>query len=559
MKFNFLFKTLILGIFIAFIASCDKDYNETGASLVNDDHYLFDKDISSTVIAYNQKVGPVATSNLPVNALGYYNSPVFGKTTASYVTQLELNNLDPIFKTHALIDSVHLYIPYFSTFLTKDATSGDSTYELDSLQGTNRINLKVFENGYFLRDYDASSTSSLTERQQYYSNQKPQFDAAIVNVTNPLYDSTPTITNPADFGFSPGEVKFTYPKNGETVVKARKTPGLSLLLDIPFFQNKIINAPAGKLINNNVFKDYFRGLYFQAAASATSPNQGTLNLLDFKQGKVTIYYRQDKINSVPIVADDLRERKTLILNISGNSVNLLENENNSQYEAAVAAANATTGDKKLYLKGQQGAISVISLFNPDVDVRGYDTNGNPTTGQNGVADELDDLRNKKWLVNEASLTFYIDKPTMANSPEPNRIMLYDLNNRRPIIDYYNDNSTSGVSAKYNKLVHGGIIEKENVVGGKGIKYKIRITNHIRGLLKNLDSTNVKLGLIVTENIGQTFTNQKLVTPLSAVLDRIPTVSVENPKGTVVYGTNYQPSDPDYDKRLKLEIYYTKPE
>lgn len=546
MKFNFLSKTLILGIFIIFIASCDKDYNETGSSLVNDDHYLFDKDISTSVIAYNQKVGPVETSNLPINSLGYYNSSVFGKTTASYVTQLELNNLDPIFKTHALIDSVHLYIPYFSTFLTKDNTSGDSTYELDSLQGTSRINLKVFENGYFLRDYNASSTSSLTERQKYYSNQKPQFDAAIANSGTPLYNSTPVNSEDVDFGFSPGEVKFTYPKNGETIVKERKTPGMSLLLDKTFFQNKIINAPAGKLINNNVFKDYFRGLYFQVAASSANVNEGTLSLLDFKQGKVTIYYRQDKTNSDLPVEDILRERKTLILNIAGNSVNLLENANNPQYETAVAAANATEGDKKLYVKGQEGAVSVISLFGPDA-------NGD------GVADQLKAIRDNKWLINEANLTFYIDKSTMANSPEPNRIMVYDLNNRRPIIDYYNDISTSTVSAKYNKLVHGGIIEKEEVSGGKGIKYKIRITNHIRGLVKNLDSTNVKLGLIVTENIGQTFTSQKLITPLSSVLDRIPTVSVENPKGTVLYGTNYQPSDADYDKRLILEIYYTKPD
>ena len=556
MKFNFLFKTLILGIFIVFIASCDKEYNETGSSLVNDDHYLFDSDVSKSIVAYNQKIGPVETSNLPVNSLGFYNNTVFGKTTASYVTQLELNNLDPIFKTHAIIDSVHLYIPYFSTFISKDTDSGDSTYELDSLQGTNRINLKIFENGYFLRDFDASSTSSLTQRQKYYSNQKPQFDAAIVNTTSPLFNSSTLVDNQdVGFGFSPGEVKFIYIKNATQVVKERKTPGMSLLLDKTFFQNKIINAPAGKLLNNNVFKDYFRGLYFQASAYVNSPNQGTMSLLDFKQGKVTIYYRQDKANSVEPVAEELRERKTLILNIAGNSVNLLETDNNASYDAAITNANATTGDKKLYLKGQEGAVTVIKLF-------GDDANGD------GVADELYNLRNpangKKILINEANLVFYVDSQTMLGSPgsqpapEPNRIMIYDFNNRKPLIDYFTDNSASKV-VKYNKFVHGGIIERENVENGRGFKYKIRITNHIRELIKNNDSTNVKLGLIVTESIGQTFTSQKLVTPLSAVLDRIPTVCIENPRGTVLYGTNYQPSDADYNKRLKLEIYYTKPD
>jgi hypothetical protein len=146
---------------------------------------------------------------------------------------------------------------------------------------------------------------------------------------------------------------------------------------------------------------------------------------------------------------------------------------------------------------------------------------------------------------------------MLNSTEPNRITLYDYNNKRPILDYYSDNTTSGVSAKYNKLVYGGIIEKEVVTSGigKGIKYKVRITNHLRSLIKNNDSTNVKLGLIVTENIANV-TNQSIKTPLSKFYDRVPTASVMNPRGTVLYGTSLNVPE---DKRLKLEIYYTKPE
>jgi hypothetical protein len=36
---------------------------------------------------------------------------------------------------------------------------------------------------------------------------------------------------------------------------------------------------------------------------------------------------------------------------------------------------------------------------------------------------------------------------------------------------------------------------------KGTSYKIRITNHIRNLIKFKDSTNIKLGLVVTEDIN----------------------------------------------------------
>jgi hypothetical protein len=114
-----------------------------------------------------------------------------------------------------------------------------------------------------------------------------------------------------------------------------------------------------------------------------------------------------------------------------------------------------------------------------------------------------------------------------------------------------------------KSIHDGIIQKE---GALGIKYRIRITNHIRNLIRK-DSTNVRLGLSVTEAITLTG-NVRLKNPqmISGALsqlpkfkiDRIPAASLLNPLGTILYGNNIVPSSPDYDKRVKLEIYYTKP-
>lgn len=572
MKFNFLFKTFFIAITLVLVASCDKDFNELGTDLVNDDHYNFDIDSTKSIVAYNQKVGPVETSNLPVNALGYYNNPVFGKTKASYVTQLELNTLSPTFKTHVVIDSVYLYIPYFCTFKSKDSGTGDSTYELDSIQGGSKIDLKIYENGYFLRDFDPSSPSGsplgLTEKQKYYSNQTPQFTAAIANGGAILNSATSPSGENTDFNFSPSELKLTYPKNGETVVKERKTPGMSILLDKTFFMNKIINAPAGKLVNNNVFKEYFRGLYFKVDEYGGSFAQGTMSLLDFDKGTIVISYHQDKVISVEQASAADRERKTFQLNLAGNSVNLFENENNATYESAITAPQTVGGHERLYLKGQEGATTVISLFGNEDNLKPDLSNNQELIpslipGGNGVPDELDKLRypqdGKKWLVNEASISFFIDRNGMQDVPlEPNRITLYDYTNKRPILDYYNDNTTSSVSAKYNKLVFGGILEKEKLSNGtlgRGIKYKIRITNHIKSLIQNNDSTNVKLGLIVTENIA-TVSNQKIKTPLSAFYEKVPTASVMNPTGTIIYGTS--PSVPD-NKRLKLDIYYTKPD
>jgi hypothetical protein len=129
-----------------------------------------------------------------------------------------------------------------------------------------------------------------------------------------------------------------------------------------------------------------------------------------------------------------------------------------------------------------------------------------------------------------------------------------LNNKRPLIDYFADLTTAN-SSKYNKFIYSGIIQKDP--SKRGTTYKIRITNHIRNLILK-DSTNVKLGLVVTESINNP-SNVNLFTPFnngSVTTKFVPAMSVVNPLGTILFGSN--PSVPS-NQRLKLEVYYTKPD
>jgi len=524
--------------------SCDKDYNDIGTNVVGeDDHYLASVDSTMSVLAYNHKTGPVQTNGLAINALGFYNNPVFGKTTASFVSQVTLSSPDPTFynPSQVVVDSVYLYVPYYSTFKSKDNTTGDTTYEdnLDSIQNqAGKFKLSVYESGYFLRDFDPAT--GFQEPQKYYSDQTNDFTSAIVGTR--LNDTTDTKQND-NFEFSNKEIKLSYQKNGAAVVKERLAPGMFLTLNRNFFKNKIVNAPAGKLVNNNIFKEYFRGLYFKAQPAADSPNQGALGLLDFSRAKITMVYHDETSATVAT-----RVRKTILFNLSGNSVNLFENDENSTYQSAVLAANPVLGDEKLYLRGQEGSMTIIELF------KGEDI---------ATSTELTAMRNNNWLINEANLTFYIDRNAMGDAPEPNRIYLYDLENNMPIIDYYAD-ATKGSTAKFNKLIHSGILEVETSETsteydkGEGIRYKIRLTNHIRNLIKNnpdLNLKNVKLGLVLTENIA-TVTNSGLKNPIvSPATKYTPSCSVMNPLGTVLYGTS---SSVIEAKRMKLKIYYTKP-
>ncbi len=92
--------------------SCDKDYNAIGGDLIGEDHFDLST-YTSNVIAYNQKIGPVQSNNLPVNALGIYTNPAFGTTTANFATQLSLGSSNPTIGTNPEIESVVLTVPYF--------------------------------------------------------------------------------------------------------------------------------------------------------------------------------------------------------------------------------------------------------------------------------------------------------------------------------------------------------------------------------------------------------------------------------------------------------------
>lgn len=580
---------ILFGIItILLVASCDKDFNELGTDIVDDEHFGFEKYTDATIKSYNQKLGPIASNNLPINPLGFYENPVFGTTEANFVTQLELSTLSPVFNNTntdlydalPVIDSVIMDIPYYRTI--KEVNDETTTYRLDSIYGVkdSKFKLSVFQSGFFLRDLDPDQ--SLTESQAFYNDQNGDIESN--KIGNALNDKAyPDSHENELFYFNSKEhILKTFKTDGITPVYTRVAPSMRLHLNSDVFYNKIINGTSSALSSQALFKNYFRGLYFKVE----NGNPGNMAMLNFKNGKITIFYKEDKITqdnvNTPNVNEYKVERvsKTYVLNLTGNTISLLKNSNeNANY---LTAANSNQEASKLYLKGGEGSMAIIDIFGT-TDVKGYSLNpafnsnqpistSNPKyllTGPNGVSDEIDDIKFNGWLINEANLTFYVDKPAMADTKavEPNRIYLYDLTNKKALIDYTYDISTD-VYAKRNKYVFGGLLLNQDgsiakqkkdattqIITEKGYKYKIRITNHVRNLIKN-DSTNVRLGLSVTESIA-TIGLSKLRTPNSNSKSA-PTMSVMSPLGTILHGTNIPFGDPDFAKKLKLEIYYTKP-
>ena len=596
---NSFFKQILLLVTIVLFVSCDKEYNVIGDGLISQNHFML-KDTTFSVVAYNQKITPVESDNLPINPLGIYNNPAFGKTTASFATQVILSSINPIISTHAKIDSVYLNIPYFTDPLKNVANSdGSTTYVLDSIYGASKakIKLSVYESGYYMRDSDP--VGGFQTAQKYFTDQNTDFNnLKIGNRLNDLITTATAKTLPGEqndaFYFNPAEQVLKVTDSiSKAVTTTRVAPGMRLKLNSSFFMNKIINAAAkstttisggvatttttssANLATNDVFKNYFRGLYFKVEQSESDP--GAMAMMDFSKGTITISYKEDLVATTGTT----KVSKTIVLNLTGNTVSLQDQTNtDTDYANATSSsvANTTLGDEKLYLKGGEGSMAIVDLFDK-TDLIGYDKNGN-MTGPNGVSDQLDVIRHKGWLINEANLVFNIDATTLAkkssdananpNYYEPQRIYLWDLNNRRPITDYYMD-GTSGTKAKNGKTIFDGNINLD--ANKHGTYYKIRITNQIRNLVKYSDSTNVKMGVAVTESVNIANSNTwrtpktaKTILPgipnYNVVMPKWPDFSIQTPKssvmsplGTILYGSK---STVPAAKMLKLQIYYTKP-
>lgn len=583
MKSIFLKITLLLATFFAF-TSCDKDFNSLGSDLVDDTHFDLEKYDGATVVAYSKATGPVQSNNLSVNSLGIYKNPVFGTTTSHFVTQIELGTTNPNVGTNITIDpvkdSVYLYIPYFS-HLDKDATEAD-TYVLDSIYGDREstFNLKIYRNGYTLRDFSPNpDPNDITSyKQKYYNNDKSLVEG---NIASAQINNSTNVSENTSFKFNKSVIiKYKTDANGnfinnsgdivtdieDRVVEDKFEPGMWINLDKEFFRTQVLQAPSGSLLNNSVFADYFKGLYFQVEENAGQ--NGVMAMLDFSKGKIYIEYHSDITTTTSAGSTTTNDERELILNLKGNTINFFDYENNTayqNYQTNLNNSDEVNGDSRLYLKGGEGSVVYIDLFGT-LDVQKFNDEGVLISGSNGVPDELDELRVEGKLVNEANLVFYIDNSvTGMDSPdgrpeEPKRIYLFDATNQAPILDYLVDSSTR-FNTKENKYNFDGIIQLDET--DKGTKYKIRITNYINRIINDDDdelNKNLTLGLSVTENIAVS-SNASLKSPItvgSNQIKHIPFASVMNPLGTVLFGTNIAPGDINEAKKLKLEIYFTKP-
>ena len=541
--------------FIILIYSCDKEFTSIDSDVISAENAInFNtSSIDYPIVASNLRLNPVKSNNLPSFMLGYNNNPFYGESKASFLGQVVPAEFSPSFGENVVLDSVVLTIPYYSRGVDTD-DDGNISYEIDSVYGNTATKLYVYKSNFYLRDFNPSGDFS--DSQNYYSNgalsnsesiNQSEIEAEL------LYESGIIGDGSDDFIPSSERIDLTSLDSlGESYVASSIAPAVRLKLNNPndnFWQSLFFeNEGNPELINPNTFKEFFRGLYIKADGVNS---EGSMMLLNFASSntKLTIHYTSETstdsdTDSGGTSTETITSQNEYVLNFTDNLVNIYENN----FQVDVSNSNTVEGDERIYLKGGEGYMSTVDLFSGEIE----DDNGVMVNAfdhfKNSFYDEENEIANK--IINEAYIEFFVDQ-TQDIGSEPDRIYLYNFEQNTALIDYFLDQSVSSttINAKINHLEP--LTRDGDSITGEGVKYKIRITEHLNNLILR-DSTNAKLALVVTSNVGS-IDNFSILNSGEEERD-FPSGAILTPKGTVLHGSQSE----DLDKRPRIKIYYTDP-
>lgn len=445
------------------IISCERDFNDVGGSLVNNSKFetgelLLDVEITSAKDDINLNLKSVRADNISIGNLGEYLLGVYKGDNykgiqASIISQLgyapNLKN-QPVSGTDSIynLDKVILKIPYPATLIGKSA--GITAFKLDSILGdpTKPTSLKVFQNETFLKR-DNPSEDNPARLNTYLSNQE--------------YLGTNLLNEDENFTFSPNAKKdtvYTYSRINrvdpsktyleEVKVKSLTTektsvPFLAVPLDITKMKNLFWDKfNDSEFASRKAFNEYFYGLKIVA-----SGNDGSLVPFKLTSNASVVFQYSISILEGTEVTDSVNREYSFPLSGVKNSKYIMSD------------ATKATPPNSFAIQGTAGTMAKVKILNNT---------------------KLEELRAKNWLINDASLTFYVDKTINKNKNiVPQRLLLYQNIDKgaKGIV------STHLTDAYKESDSFGGSLEVSE--DDKPEKYNFRITDYISDLLDSTTS------------------------------------------------------------------------
>ncbi|PQJ68942.1 DUF4270 family protein [Polaribacter butkevichii] len=465
--------TYIVVLILVFTAviSCEKDFTDIGSSIVSNTKFNTDTLTVREITIENSPVTSVTSDNLSIDPgqylLGVHASDAYEKIEASIVSQLALSSgLQVVDDANVYasdttvvttIDTVFIKLPY-QVVLNDDATA----YVLDSIIGdqTKAFNLNVYQTSTYLSTLNPAEPSKFNS---YQSND-------VFEKTGSLLSAT------ANFKFLPSLTDSIVVKRWlstgalatkDTVTYLSSTSTLPLpFAAIPLNEAEIKKIFLDKYESSEfntqaAFNNYFRGLILEA-----SGDEGSLISFNFNgtvKPSLEVYYTNTVVTG-GVAIDTIYKNDSFLLSGVRSSIYKMEDK--------------TYPVDNIVVQGAAGSEAVIDLF-------GEDTNAN------GVADKIEELRERNLLINDASLTFYINESADVTAL-PYRLYLYKSNEdvANPVYSQIKDVYTEGITS------FGGVLEKEIINEETVQKYTFKITDYISDILSDETDYSPKLRLKV---------------------------------------------------------------
>jgi len=494
--FTFVFFTII---------SCEKEIEGIGVDII--DNNKFDTDaITSEVETGNENIEKIPANKLQQYLLGVYADNEFGSLKGSIVSQLLLPKVGDKYDygTNAAIDSVIIFIPYQST-KQENSDDGKPLFKIDSVIGNKDVDFKlsVYELETFLNTLDPSDPS---KDMIYYS------DKVFEKASTPFYSDNFKINANDTVAY----IK-RYMPDGITVYDidtlkyTNVSPSIKLPLNEAMIQQIFIdNASGPEFASIDAFTHYFRGFYIEATELTSKKSH--LISLNMSNPKMAIYYSNDQdedeeqdLNGNGIKGEKgVRMKETYEFLFGQNKSNVLERDYTISKES---------GLERLYVQGAAGEIATVDLFSDLSD------------------DEIDVLRDNKWLITNATLTFYVDQNASSHII-PEQLFIYNYEENIQIIEMM----TKGLAGI------GGSLKRDE--DGNPYKYVFNISRHISKLLNFTEPKD-----LVTLGIKVYNPSDTPQTPIDTTIKDYSWIA----QGVVLFDQ----SESAGDKKIQLEIKYSE--
>ncbi|WP_165749418.1 DUF4270 domain-containing protein [Cellulophaga sp. Z1A5H] len=609
-SFSVLTGVVIAGLF----SSCEDEVATIGSGVIAGEPFGTGKAVFD-VFAYNKKINTVKSNRLPIYQLGNFNDPLYGKTTATITSQLQLSTVNPTFGAYSktiedgavtdtipativeneTVKSVYLFIPYLRNVTDTDGdgvpddldvdpadansdTDGDGVSDnQERISGLNPYSTDTDGDGV-LDAVDAENNVSAYPKTYvldsiYGSGKAAPFNIKVQRSTYFLRDLDPDVNFEqsqdfySDHDFTPFLTDLLY-DGTETV---RDTEIIIYNDDDPDTEDVDEEGTVAQTIGAGIWVP-LDNQFFQENILDKEGSQELLNNTNFKNFLRGI--------NIAIDADD---DIFMLLNLGGASITVTYtydaiDVNDTAYDVSDdenvvlekqfvinlvtgdGITSAITGNAVNTFTNEAYAPEVLEAVNSTENAEKIYLKGGAGSyaelklfGEETAISSsiIAQIKANNWIINEANLVFYVDRTSLDAAPGVIEPSRLYLYNAETNETLYNTVTEFNVTNPTALNVFPFYDGVLQKESEKGIKYKIRITDYINALL-NGDQAVSTLGLSVTSDIRIVSTS---AAKLASSEVNIPLMSTINPLGTVLYGSNV--SGTDLDKKLQLEILYTE--